>query len=452
MSKEIILIADDEKNTRNSLSKILSQEEYNVIQAENADEIMKLLKEESVNLIITDLRMPGTDGLSVFHRIKKDYPDIDVIIMTAFGTVESAVEAMKEGVCDYLTKPINIEELIILTRKILQNQKLRQENRYLRERLEDKNQLTKMIYQCERMKDIYNMAQQVALTKSTVLLQGESGTGKEILANVIHSQSVREYQPYIKVSCTAIPEGVLESELFGHEKGAFTGAIERRKGRFELADNGTIFLDEIGEMSLNLQSKFLRILEEKEFQRVGGEKTIKIDVRVISATNKDLRKLVLDGKFREDLFYRLNVVNIIIPPLRERKEDLPLLIQHFIQILSHEINREIEGISPEVMEIFYNYDWPGNIRELKNCIESAIVRSNKSIIEVDNLPTYLKQEKIITSFNPEQQKPISLDEVEKKTILHTLKFVNGNKTKAALILGIGLKTLYRKLEKYGIEG
>ncbi|MBI4649764.1 sigma-54-dependent Fis family transcriptional regulator [Candidatus Desantisbacteria bacterium] len=449
--KELILVVDDEKNTRESLCKILIQEGYSVLQAKKEDDAIEIVKNNPVDLLITDLCLPGHDGLHLFRQIKKEYPSIQVILMTAYGTVESAVEAMKEGVSDYLTKPVNIDEMLILINKILQGQKLLEENKYLREKFKSEQHLDKIIWKCSQMQNIYNLIQQVAPARSTVLIYGESGTGKELIANALHYSGSRKDRPLIKVSCAAIPEMLLESELFGHEKGSFTGAIERRKGLFELAHTGTIFLDEIGEMSLGLQSKLLRILEEREFQRVGGNISIKVDVRVISATNKDLPQLIKEGKFREDLFYRLNVVKIFLPPLRERKEDLPILVDFFIDELSKETNRHIKGVSPEVMQIFNIHNWPGNIRELKNCLESAIVRTSKNILDASTLPSYLRQENNISNFDLKEEKLISLDEIEKKTIIHTLNLVEGNKTKAAGILGIGLKTLYRKLKKYGME-
>ncbi|MDD5773302.1 MAG: sigma-54 dependent transcriptional regulator [bacterium] len=451
MNKDMILIVDDEKNTRESLVKILSQDGYSVNSAKNTEDALKLLKEHSFCLVITDLRLPGNDGLYLFRKIRKEHAGIEVILMTAYGTVESAVEAMKEGVYDYLTKPINIDELLLVIHKIFQNKKIVEENKYLKEKLKDKSFSGKIIWKCGRMKEIYELIKQVAASKSTVLIQGESGTGKELVANEIHYSSNRDSNPFVKISCAAIPEGLLESELFGHEKGSFTSAYDRKKGLFEQAHTGTIFLDEISEMSLPLQSKLLRVLEEKEFQRVGGQEPIKVDVRVISATNKDLSLLVKEGKFREDLFYRLNVLNIVLPPLRERQGDLPLLVEYFLNELSRETNRKILGVSGEVMEILEGHNWPGNVRELKNCLESAVVRSSKKILDVDNLPSYLRKDSAVPSLDPKESSLLSLDEIERKTIIHTLKLVEGNKNKASQILGIGLKTLYRKLKKYGIS-
>ncbi|MEW6088602.1 MAG: sigma-54 dependent transcriptional regulator [bacterium] len=451
MLKDMILVVDDEKNTRDSLVKILTQEGYSVDSAKSTEDALKILKENQASLVITDLRLPGSDGLYLFRKIKKEYPDTEVILMTAYGTVESAVEAMKEGVYDYLTKPINIDELILVIHKIFQNKKIEEENKNLKERLKNKIYSHKIIWKCEKMKEVYELIKQVAGSRSTVLIQGESGTGKELVANEIHYSSNRSANPFVKISCAAIPEGLLESELFGHEKGSFTSAYDRKKGLFEQAHTGTIFLDEISEMSLPLQAKLLRVLEEKEFQRVGGHEPIKVDVRVISATNKDLSLSVKEGKFREDLFYRLNVVNIFLPPLRERQGDLSLLVEYFLDELGKETNRKIEGISVKVMEILENHNWPGNIRELKNCLESAVVRSSGKIMEVDNLPSYLRKDTNTSIKDSKQENLLSLDEIEKKTIVHTLKLVDGNKSKASQILGIGLKTLYRKLKKYGME-
>lgn len=451
MLKEMILIVDDEKNTRESLVKILSQDGYSVNAAKNAEDSLVLLKENAFSLVITDLRLPGNDGLYLFRRIKKEYAGVEVILMTAYGTVESAVEAMKEGVYDYLTKPINIDELLLVIHKIFQNRKIFEENKYLKEKLKDKSVSGKIIWKCGRMKEIYDLIKQVATSRSTVLIQGESGTGKELVANEIHYSSNRDSNPFVKISCAAIPEGLLESELFGHEKGSFTSAYDRKKGLFEQAHTGTIFLDEISEMSLPLQSKLLRVLEEKEFQRVGGHEPIKVDVRVISATNKDLSVLVKESKFREDLFYRLNVVNIVLPPLRERYGDLHLLVEYFLNELGRETSRKILGVSDKVMEILENHNWPGNVRELKNCLESAVVRSSGKILEVDNLPSYLRKGSDVPVLDQRTDSLLSLEEIERKTIIHTLKLVEGNKSKASQILGIGLKTLYRKLKKYGIE-
>jgi DNA-binding NtrC family response regulator len=447
-----LLIVDDEKNIREGLGKALEMEGYNVYLAENGRQGLDMIQNNEMDLVIADLKMPELSGEELLKRVSSSYPTLPVIILTGHGTIESAVDAMRNGAYDFLTKPVNLDRLSILVNRALSNRSLILEHRALQEELEknrNRQQYASIIGKSTKMKAVVDVVEQVAETKASVLITGESGVGKELIADAIHHLSGRREKPFIKVHCAALSEGLLESELFGHEKGAFTGAIGRKRGRFELANGGTIFLDEIGEINPNVQIKILRVLQEKRFERVGGEETLEVDVRVIAATNKDLNAEIESGNFREDLYYRLNVVNIHVPPLRERKEDIPLLAAAFLKEFAEENGRNIEGIDPKALNILYNYSWPGNIRELRNCIESAVVLCKGHVITPNDLPPSVQSEQdknyIKISLGT------SLAEAEKEIIRGTLHFKDGNKSKTADVLGIGRKTLHRKINEYNLD-
>lgn len=453
-----ILVVDDEKNTREGLAKFLEGLDYDVERASSGEEALGKIEKDRPDIVLTDIRMPGMDGTALLEKIKAKYPEIIVIALTAYGTVENAVKAIKVGAFHYLMKPVNLEELEFFIKKALTQQSLQEENRELRqelfrERFEEGN----IIARSEKMKEVLEMADRAAPTRSTVLLLGESGTGKELLAHRIHQKSPRKNGTFLAVHCAALTETLLGSELFGHEKGAFTGAVEKKAGRFELANGGTLFLDEVAEIPPEMQVKLLRVLQEGEFERVGGTKTIRVDVRLISATNKDLSQEVRQGRFREDLFYRINVIPIKVPPLRERRKDIRPLIEYFIQQLSRVNGKKIDGIDEEVIKRLEAYHWPGNVRELKNVLERAVVLSSNPRLSVENLPEDLKtdQRALLSknggsklSWNPEAS---NLQEMEKELIRVQLSESKGNKSKAAKKLGISRRTLYRKIAEYGIH-
>ena len=443
-----ILIVDDEKNIREGLGKTLKLDGYNVLLAENGEEAYKVFCENEIDLVIADLRMPKLSGDELLKKIAPEYPTVNVIILTGYGTIEAAVQAMKYGAYDFLTKPINMDHFSLVVKRALEKRELILMNRRLQQEIENYKSFDKIIGKSAQMQRISEIVNQVSPTKASVLITGESGVGKELVADAIHFSSPRKEKPFIKVHCAALTESLLQSELFGHEKGSFTGAISKKKGRFELADGGTIFLDEIGEINQNVQIKILRVLQEKKFERVGGEETIEVNVRIIAATNRDLLEEIKNGTFREDLYYRLNVVNINIPPLRERREDLSLLINAFFKEFVKENNKQIKGIDPKAMSALDNYSWPGNVRELRNCIESAVVLCKSNIITIDDLPSYIKAD---SDNYLKLSIGLSLAEIEKEIIRNTLVFYNGNKSKTATILGIGRKTLHRKIKEYGLN-
>ena len=447
-----ILIVDDEKNIRTGLSQALESEGYETFMASDGAQALSLINSKKVDLVITDLKMPEMSGEELLKRINSDNLDIPVIILTGHGTIENAVQTMREGAYDFITKPLNLDHLYLIIKRALSNRQLLQQHKALQEEVEkfkNRSRYLNLIGKSSSMKKVVETIDQVAATKASIIITGESGVGKEVVADVIHNLSDRRDKPFIKVHCAALSESLLESELFGHEKGAFTGAISRKRGRFELAHNGTIFLDEIGEINQAVQIKLLRVLQEKTFERVGGEEAVTVDVRIISATNKDLAREVEKGNFREDLYYRLNVVNLHIPPLRERKEDIPLLTALFLKEFSEENNKKIDGIETKAQTALYNHNWKGNIRELRNCIESSVVLTKGNIISYDDLPVSIKSE---SSINNITIKPgTRLSEVEKIVIQSTLGSLNGNKSRTAEVLGIGRKTLHRKLKEYNIE-
>jgi len=447
--KKSILIVDDDKTTREAVVNALSHD-YITHSASNGQKAMNILNEnEDIDIVLTDLMMPEMDGIELLEKIHSMKNNIPVIMITGYSSIESAVDAMRKGVYDYITKPLDLNKLEITIKNALEARRLKSENILLKQKFKEKFHDTTLVGNTKKIREIMELVNRISSTKATVLIQGESGTGKELVANMIHYNSPVAEGPFIKVNCSALAEGVLESELFGHEKGAFTGAFFTKKGRFELADGGTLFLDEIGDVPLFIQIKLLRFLQGGEFERVGGTKTIKVDVRIISAANKNLEGLVMEEKLREDLYYRLKVVTIDMPPLRERKEDIPFIVDYHLKRFSEIHNKSIRDISPEAMRIIDSYDWPGNIRELMNCIESAVVMAHDDHIDVKDLPPFL-------SLRQDKQKtdkfPKSFSEIEKKAIFDALNSAEGNKVQAAKILGIGLRTLYRKLEQYGLKG
>ncbi len=449
--KPRILVVDDEESHRIMLRAVLKDEGYEVVEAADGSEAVRAVEQEPFDLILLDVRMKTMDGIEALNEIRKISPLIPVLIMTAYASVKTAVEALKAGAFDYLTKPLDIEELKVLIEKALELYHLREENLTLKERLGDRFDFSKIIGKSRKMRELFDTLSLVAPTDATILILGESGTGKELVANAIHHNSFRKSQPFIKISCSALPETLLESELFGHERGAFTGAIARREGRFQLAHRGTIFLDEVGEMSPTTQMKLLRVLQEKEFEPLGSVQTLKVDVRVIAATNKDLDQEVKKGRFREDLFYRLNVVPISLPPLRERKEDIPALAQHFFEVYRDKNQKGVKEISNKTMDLLSRYDWPGNIRELENCLERAVIMARGEVIAPADLPPPIQ----VLSRKEEGQtldfpSGISLEEVERALILKTLEETGGNRSRAAEILGINRRTLLNKLKEYGM--
>ncbi len=441
---ETILIVDDEKNYLLVLKELLGEEGYEVNTAQSASEALSIFQETEPDLVITDMKMPGMSGMELLSVLKEKDLHLPVIMMTAYGTVEKAVEAMKKGAYDYIIKPFDNETLKKTVIKALAMGQVIKENRFLSQELKDKFGPTDLIGNSFPMRHVRDLIGKVAGTKATVLISGESGTGKEMVARSIHFNSPRKNRPLISVNCSALTETLLESELFGHEKGSFTGAVAQRKGRFELADGGTLFLDEVGEMSPSVQVTLLRVLQNREFERVGGSKTLKVDVRVITATNKDLMEEISKGHFREDLYYRLNVVHIEVPPLRERKEDIPLLIRYFLERFSKEMNKkEVPALAPEVLGALLAYDWPGNIRELENMLERAIILSSGQILHLEDLP-----------FNSMIPSGAKLNEVleliEKKMITQALVLSGNVQARAAELLGIEKNLLKYKMKKYGL--
>jgi two-component system response regulator HydG len=450
--KPKILVVDDEESHRIMLRAVLKEEGYRVAEAADGTDAVKAVETEAFDLILMDIRMTNMDGIEALTEIRKISPLVPVLIMTAYASVKTAVEALKAGAFDYVTKPVDIEELKILIEKGLENYHLRTENLALKERIGDRFDFSRIIGRSAKMIALLDTLAMVAPSDATVLIMGESGTGKEVIANAIHHNSPRAGQPFIKVSCAALPETLLESELFGHEKGAFTGAVSRREGRFQLAHQGTIFLDEVGEMSPALQTKLLRVLQEKEFEPLGSARTIKVDIRVLAATNKDLTKEVKEGRFREDLYYRLNVVPITMPPLRDRKEDIPPLADHFLVIYREKNRKPLKGISGKALDLLVRYDWPGNIRELENCIERAVIMAKEEMITPIDFPPQIQR---LSGDGDKEGFSIpygmSLAEMEKELIVKTLAETGGNRTRAAEVLGINRRTLQNKLKEYGLN-
>lgn len=441
-----ILIIDDEKNIREGLGAALEMEGYKIALASDGKAGLERIVKGDIDLVITDLRMPEVSGEHVLAKVTAENPGVPVIVLTGHGSIDSAVDAMRNGAYDFLTKPLNLDQLVLIVKRALQGRELVLKHKELQEELNSRKSFESIIGKSAEMQKIFEIVRKAAGSKASVLITGESGVGKELIANALHNLSPRRDNSLIKVHCAALSENLLESELFGHEKGAFTGATSLKRGRFELANGGTIFLDEIGEIDQNVQIKILRVLQDKRFERVGGEETLEVDVRVIAATNRDLEAEIAAGRFREDLYYRLNVVHIHVPPLRDRRDDIPLLITAFLQEFAKENGKTIEGIDSRARSALYKFDWPGNIRQLRNCLESAVVMSSGPIIKLEDLPPSIagsSQADII-----EVPAGIPMAEAEKMLILQNLALNKGNKTKTADILGIGRKTLHRKLDEY----
>ena len=450
---DTILIVDDEKNYLVVLEALLGSEGYETITVDNAADALEHIRNPDLDLVITDMKMPGMSGMELLEEAKKINYELPVIVMTAFGTIEMAVDAIKKAAYDYITKPFRNDELKLTVRKALEKYRLVKENRHLNEALSDKYRFGNIIGKSKPMMEIYDLIRKVSKSKASVLITGPSGTGKELIANAIHYNSPRKDRPFISINCGALTETLLESELFGHEKGSFTGAVAMKKGRFELADGGTLFLDEVGEMPPSLQVKLLRVLQEMAFERVGGTKTIKVDVRILSASNRDIKEDVVNGLFREDLFYRLNVIHIEVPSLKERGEDIHMLVNHFIGKYRDDENKRVE-VSSEAWKALYNYNWPGNIRELENIIERAVVLNSTGVIGIEDLPEYLSEKKTdldVDSFIPENA-PLqqTLEQIEKKIILRALKKCGNVQSHAAEMIGITKSLFQHKMRKYNI--
>jgi two-component system response regulator HydG len=455
-----ILLVDDHKSFRDTLAKILSAEGFRVFPADDGEEALDILRQEFIHLVLTDLKMPKMDGVELLKVAKTIRPETEVIIITGYGTVDTAVTAMKDGAYDYIPKPFKPREVLKLVRKALEKQSLVLENRILQERIKDFQKVEKIVGRSPAMKHVLEIVAQVAPSSATVLVQGESGTGKEIIGQAIHDLSPRAKNPFIKVSCAALPETLLEAELFGYERGAFTGAIARKEGRFELANGGTLFLDEIGEVSPTVQVKLLRVLQVGEFERLGGTKTIRADVRIVAATNINLLEAVERKTFREDLYSRLNVITLTLPSLRAREGDIPLLAHHFLEIFKKKNNKTVKGFTQEAMEVMLQYSWPRNVRQLENAIERAVVLTRADMIAPGDLPP-----EILKAVELAAEEPILMDEkslsiplgtplemIEKRVIEETLRYSRGDKNLASKILGISSRTIYRKMEEDKKEG
>jgi len=448
-----ILVVDDKSSMRKVLRQTLETDQKNILEAEDGEKALEIIKSKHIDLVISDIKMPKLDGMNLLKMIKELDSEIVVIIMTAYGTIETAVEAMKLGAYDYITKPFSTEQVKLTVDKAIERQKLLYENKYLREKLNDQYNYKRIVGNSSAMQPVYELIEKVAPTDTAVLIRGESGTGKELVAHAIHFNSRRKDKPFIKVNCAVLAEGVLESELFGHEKGSFTGAAGKRIGRFELANGGSIFLDEIGDIGLSTQVKLLRVLQEKEFERVGGAESIKADVRVIAATNKNLEEAIKKGQFREDLFFRLNVIPIQVPPLRERREDIERLAVHFLGRYSQEANKRILKVDKKALELLSRYNWPGNVRELENAIQRAVVLADSDTIFPSNLPldiqTFQKDD-VLHQLRDDASLTEKVENYEKELILKAMEKAGHVQTKAAKLLEINRTALIYKLKKYGL--
>ena len=444
-----LLVADDDPGLRESLERTLTREGYRVVLASDGRAALERVQAGGVDLIVTDLKMPGLTGLELLRAAKAIMPDVDVILLTAFGTVEEAVKAMKDGAYDFLTKPFRREQLIKLIDKALERRDLIEQNRALKKQLEDLRAKGQMIGASPSWRRMLTLVEQTADSSATILIQGESGTGKELVARTIHERSARRNGPFVAVNCAALPETLLESELFGYEKGAFTGAAARKEGRFELANGGTLFLDEVGDLSLVTQPKILRVLQEGEFERLGGTRTLQVDVRIVAATNQDVAAMVKEKRFREDLYYRLNVITIRVPPLREHPEDIRVLAQHYLRVYGAKNGRKLEGFTGEAIDRLEAYAWPGNVRELENLIERSVLLARKDRIDAEDLP-----EEVMGVKRPPRDAILELigtplADIEQRLLVETLRITGGNKTQAAKLLGIDVRTVARKLERRG---
>ena len=449
--RPIILIVDDDRPQRDGLQRALA-DRYDVLVADEAQKAGAILEAQPVDVLLTDLRMPGDDGLKLLRRAGSlSNPPVS-IMMTAYGSIENAVEAMKAGAYHYITKPVNLDELELVIGRALKSRQIEAENANLHEQLDRKFGLENLIGQSPAMLQMFDIIRQVAPTRASVLITGETGTGKELVAHAVHNLSPRKGGPFVAVHAAALPTTLLESELFGHEKGAFTGAVERRAGRFEMADGGTIFLDEVGELEPAMQVKLLRVLEERKFERIGGNKTIEVDVRLVAATNRDLKKLVGEGKFRDDLFYRLSVVTVNLPPLRERRDDVPLLVAAFNRQYSEENNVPVREITQEAVNLLMAYDWPGNVRELRNAVEQMVVLARGDRLTVRDIPATIRSGADLTKISVVRPGiTMTVEEAERQLIVQALKETDGNRTKAADKIGMSRRTLHRKLKRYRLE-
>ena len=458
-TKGRIVVIDDEVNAAAALEKLLQEDGYEVAAANDARTGLSLLERTDPDIVLTDLRMPGMDGLELLAKVKQIRPETMVILMTAYGTVKTAVRAMKLGAEDYLAKPIDFEELEIILQKVLEKRRLLEEARVLRERVHQKYRFENLVGESPEMLAAFKTVRQVAPSSSSVLLLGESGTGKELFAQALHQNSPRKDKPFIKVACAALPETLLESELFGHEKGSFTGALYARSGRFEMADGGTLFLDEIGDVSPTVQVKLLRFLEEREFERVGGNRTFKVDVRIVCATHRDLKKKLEDGSFREDLYYRLNVIEIHIPPLRDRGEDIPVLAHHFLKKFADANGKDVRRISDEALALLLRHPWPGNVRELENAMERAVVLASEPVLTPDHFPTLHRIGPDTAPAGAQGGSGVGVAipgstfaEIEREAILRTLEAVGGSTSRAASLLQISARKIQYKLKEYHDAG
>jgi DNA-binding NtrC family response regulator len=450
------LVVDDEENQREMIAGFLGKRGHDVVTASDGDGAVEIFRARVFDVVITDYRMKGTDGVEVLRAVKEINPTVGVILVSAYGTVETAVEAMKEGAEDFLVKPIDLEQLEAMLQRALSHQAVVRENLELRERLAERYRFDQIIGESGTMQEAMNLAARVAKSKATVLIRGESGTGKGLLANAIHLTSDRRERPFIETNCAALSPGVLESELFGHEKGAFTGADRMRVGRFEQADRGTLFIDEVGDLPLPVQVKLLNVIQEEAFRRVGGNETLKVDVRIIAATHQDLEVMLEEGRFRQDLYFRLNVVSIAIPPLRERRSDIPLLVEHFVAKHAERNRKKIDGVSPEALGSMMRYSFPGNVRELENALERAVVLSRGTRVELEDLPPSIRHCGGLGAA-PELEVgkatlPEMVEALEKRAIVRALEQTGGVRTRAAELLGISERNLRYKMEKYGVAG
>ncbi|MFQ5880899.1 MAG: sigma-54-dependent transcriptional regulator [Candidatus Methylomirabilales bacterium] len=444
-----ILAVDDDPGSLELLQVILESKGYQVIAAANGKEGLHIAQAVPLDLVITDLRMPGMDGLAFLKAVRAILPTLSVIITTAYGTIDSAVEATKLGAYGYIPKPLTEDRVLHLVRRALEEQHFRQENLYLRRQLQDRHQFDNIIGKSPRMQEIFRMVEDLEGSEATVLIQGKTGTGKELIAKALHFHSPRKHHPFVAVNCGGLTETLLESELFGHLRGAFTGAIAHKRGLFQQADGGTLFLDEISETSPSMQVKLLRAIQEGEVKPVGGEQPVKVDVRIIAATNQDLAKVMQEERFRPDLYYRLNVIGIQLPDLKERQEDIPLLAHHFLATYREKLKKEVREIAPEALALLMDYDWPGHVRELENCIERAVVLARGEVVLPEDLPAGLKPRTPERSLNFAVGTPLEV--LERQALLATLREVKGNKAAASRLLGVSARTLYRKIKRYSLD-
>ncbi|MFW6158761.1 MAG: sigma-54-dependent transcriptional regulator [Planctomycetota bacterium] len=451
---EKVLIVDDDENMRFFLEEAIKKRGYQPDAVADAESAIQAVAQKSYSLVLLDIRLPGMSGIEAIPRIREQDTDAVVIVMTAYGSKDLALDAMRAGAYDYFTKPFKMDEMSVVISRALEKRGLQQDVKKLEAKLRRQYSFDDIVGTSSAMQQVYELIQKVVETDVTVLICGESGTGKELIAQAIHDHSARKDKPFVKLNCVAIPEGLLESELFGHEKGSFTGAVQRKSGKFELANQGTIFLDEIGDMSLATQAKILRVLQEKEFELVGGTETVQIDVRVIAATNKDLARAVEEARFREDLYFRLNVFSIVVPPLRGRKEDIPLLVDSFLHHANEEMGRAVNGVSSAVMDLLQMYHWPGNVRELENCIHRAVVMADEDIITPHCLPLHLQSIAEDPKYTlPDEVDSLddTLDDVEKQIIVDTLHQTGGVQSKAARLLGVSERSLWHRVKKLQID-